>query len=214
MPGDPSAAAFPAVAALLTEGSRITLRGLGVNPLRMGLYRTLEEMGARLTWTDERRSGGEKVADLTVEAGPLGAVEVPADRAPSMIDEYPVLAVAAASARGTTTFHGLAELRVKESDRLAAIEQGLNQCGVETESGPDHLVIQGCDGPPPGPEAGAPALDSHLDHRIAMAFLVLGAAARRPVTIDDDRMIATSFPGFADLMNGLGADIGSAPNAS
>ncbi len=201
--GDPSSAAFPAVAALLVPGSEITLRDVGVNPSRIGLYETLKEMGADIAFENRREVAGEAVADLVVRAGALNAVEVPPERAPSMIDEYPVLAVAAACAEGATIMHGLAELRVKESDRLGAVAEGLTACGVRVEETEDSLTVHGAGGPPPG----GGRIMSRLDHRIAMAFLVLGAAAKRPVHIDDGSVIDTSFPGFVDLMNGLGARI-------
>ena len=203
VPADISSAAFPLVAALICPGSQVTLPGVGVNPLRAGLLETLEEMGADVTLANARTAAGEPVADLTARAGPLTGVEVPAKRAPCMIDEYPVLAAAAACAEGETVLRGLAELRVKESDRLAAITDGLVACGVRVEGEGDELVIHGAGAPP---EGGA-TIAARLDHRIAMAFLVLGLAARAPVRIDDARPIETSFPGFAKLMTGLGADI-------
>lgn len=203
VPGDPSSAAFPMVAAAILPGSRVTLAGVGLNPHRAGLLTTLQEMGARIAVEDRRVEAGEPVADLTIEAGPLDGIEVPASRAPSMIDEYPVLAVAAAYARGATVMRGLAELRVKESDRLAAVARGLAACGVRVEEGRDELTVHGCAGRPPG---GA-TIETALDHRIAMSFLVLGLAAERAVTVDDAAPIETSFPGFADLMADLGAEI-------
>jgi 3-phosphoshikimate 1-carboxyvinyltransferase len=203
IPGDPSSAAFPAVAALLCPGSEISIRGVMANPLRTGLYRTLAEMGADLEFANRRVDGGEPVADLQVRASPLRGVEVPAERAPSMIDEYPILAVAAAFAHGRTVMRGLGELRVKESDRLAAIVDGLRRCGVEARAEGDDLIVDGHQGPPPG---GA-AILAHDDHRIAMAFLVLGLAAKAPVSVDGAGMIATSFPGFTGLMRSLGARI-------
>jgi len=203
IPGDSSSAAFPIVAALLLPGSEVVIEGVGVNPLRTGLFETLKDMGAALDLSSERVEGGEPVADLTVRATPLSGVDVPAERAPRMIDEYPILAVAAAFARGTTRMHGLAELRVKESDRLTAIAEGLAACGVKVSIAGDTLSVEGAATPPPG---GA-AIASKLDHRIAMAFLVLGLAARAPTQIDDGDTIATSFPGFVALMNGLGANI-------
>ncbi|MFQ5773719.1 MAG: 3-phosphoshikimate 1-carboxyvinyltransferase [Kiloniellaceae bacterium] len=203
VPADPSSAAFVAVGALVLPGSEVRLPGVGVNPSRAGLFATLEEMGARLRFENRREEAGEPVADLVAAAGPLHAVEVPAERAPSMIDEYPILAVAAACARGSTVMPGLGELRVKESDRLAAIARGLAACGIGVEEDPDGLVVHGLGGRPPG---GA-RIEAALDHRIAMSFLVLGLAAERPVTIDDGAPIDTSFPGFVELMAGLGAEI-------
>ncbi|MHA1113583.1 MAG: 3-phosphoshikimate 1-carboxyvinyltransferase [Alphaproteobacteria bacterium] len=203
VPGDPSSAAFPLVAALIVPGSEVRLPGVGVNPLRAGLFKTLVEMGAEIAQTGTRQRSGEPIADLTVRAGPLRGIDVPAERAPAMIDEYPILAVAAAFATGRTRLAGIGELRVKESDRLEAITRGLTACGVTVEEGPDWLVIDGCGGPPPG---GA-AIATGLDHRIAMSFLVLGMAARAPTCIDNAAPIATSFPDFVALMNGLGATI-------
>lgn len=214
VPGDPSSAAFPVVAALITPDSNVTITGVGVNPLRIGLYRTLEEMGADISFAAARQDSGEPVADITVRAGALHGVEVPAERAPSMIDEYPILAVAAAAAKGRTVLNGLGELRVKESDRLAAIADGLDRCGVEVEAGEDSLTIVGAAGPPKGPSDSGRLVETRSDHRIAMAFLAFGAGAERPVTIDDSTMIETSFPNFATLMNGLGADIGPADGAA
>jgi 3-phosphoshikimate 1-carboxyvinyltransferase len=208
VPGDPSSAAFPAVAALLVEGSALTIEGIGVNPLRTGLFDTLRDMGAEIAFENERVEGGEPVADLSVRASKLHGVEVPAERAPRMIDEYPILAVAAAFARGRTVMRGLAELRVKESDRLGAIAEGLAACGAEAAIEDDTLVVLGRGAPP----AGGAEIAARLDHRIAMAFLVLGLAAARPVRIDDGATIATSFPGFVPLMNGLGATIVEEPS--
>ncbi|HEY0526625.1 MAG TPA: 3-phosphoshikimate 1-carboxyvinyltransferase [Stellaceae bacterium] len=208
VPADPSSAAFPAVAALLLPGSEVTLPGVGVNPFRDGLFETLREMGADLVLANPREAGGEPVADLVVRGGGrLKGVTVPAERAPRMIDEYPILAVAAAFAQGRTVMHGLAELRVKESDRLSAVAQGLAVCGVAVTIEGDTLTVEGTGGAPP--EGGA-AIASRLDHRIAMSFLVLGMAARQPTRIDDGEPIQTSFPGFVPLMNGLGASIAPA----
>ena len=206
VPGDPSSAAFPTVAALLLPASEVVIEGVGVNPLRTGLYETLREMGAAIDFGNERMAAGEPVADLAVRASALSGVEVPAERAPRMIDEYPILAVAAAFARGRTVMHGLGELRVKESDRLGAIAQGLAACGVAVTVSGDTLTVEGLGGPPPG---GAD-IATRLDHRIAMAFLVLGMAARRPVRVDDGDTIATSFPDFVAAMNRLGAAIAPA----
>ena len=203
VPGDPSSAAFPMVAALLCAGSEIELPNVGLNPLRTGLLATLMEMGADITRKDERTEAGETVADLVVRAGVLKGVEVPPERAPTMIDEYPVLAMAAACAEGTTIMHGVRELRVKESDRLDAVAQGLRACGVSVEETEDTLTVHGMGGAIPG----GGAVATRLDHRIAMSFLMLGLAAKAPVTIDDAGPIDTSFPGFIDLMNGLGANI-------
>lgn len=201
VPADPSSAAFPTVAALLLEGSEIRLGGVGLNPLRAGVFETLREMGAEISEENRHDAAGEPVADLRVRASALKGVEVPPERAPSMIDEYPILAVAAASAQGTTVMRGLAELRVKESDRLAVVARGLAACGVEVEEGPDSLVVHGRGGRP----RGGATIAAELDHRIAMSFLVLGLAAEEPVTIDDVGPIDTSFPGFVGLMTGLGA---------
>jgi 3-phosphoshikimate 1-carboxyvinyltransferase len=203
VPGDASSAAFPAVAALLAPDSEVTIEGVGANPLRLGLYETLVEMGADLVFSKTREEGAEPVADITVKTSALRGVEVPAERAPTMIDEYPVLAVAAAFAEGDTTMRGIQELRVKESDRLRAIAEGLAACGVEVEEYEDGLTVHGCGGRPKG---GA-TVATRMDHRIAMAFLVMGTAAGAPVRVDDGTMIATSFPGFAELLNDLGAGI-------
>jgi 3-phosphoshikimate 1-carboxyvinyltransferase len=203
VPGDPSSAAFPAVAALLVPGSEVALRNVGMNPLRTGLYETLVEMGADISFTDAGEAGGEPVSDLVVRAGPLKGVTVPAERAPRMIDEYPILAMAAACAEGTTHLLGLAELKVKESDRLAMIAAGLVACGVKIELGEDSLAIHGTGRPPKGGATVATA----FDHRIAMSFLVLGLVSDAPITVDDATAIATSFPTFETLMADLGARI-------
>jgi 3-phosphoshikimate 1-carboxyvinyltransferase len=207
VPGDPSSAAFPAVAALLVPGSTVTLRNVGMNPLRAGLYETLVEMGADISFTDRGEAGGEPVCDLVVRAGPLKGVTVPAERAPRMIDEYPILAMAAACAEGTTVLLGLAELKVKESDRLAMIAAGLEACGVKIELGEDSLTIHGAGQPPKGGATVATA----FDHRIAMSFLVLGLVTDEPIGIDDATAIATSFPTFERLMADLGARIMTGP---
>ena len=203
VPGDFSSAAFPLVAATLAEGSSVRLEGVGINPLRTGLLDCLDEMGARIRIEPHPETGGEPIADLLIEAGALAAIEVPPERAPRMIDEYPILAVAAAYATGSTRMRGLAELRVKESDRLRAIADGLCACGVAVEVGTEDLVIHGRGGPPPG---GA-RIEAHHDHRIAMSFLVLGGRARAAVTVAGAETIETIFPGFAALMNRLGARI-------
>jgi 3-phosphoshikimate 1-carboxyvinyltransferase len=201
VPVDPSSAAFPIVAALIAPGSDIMVEGVMMNPLRSGLVATLLEMGARIEVLGRRQEGGEEVADLRVRASELNGVEVPAGRAPSMIDEYPVLAVAAAFATGQTRMRGLHELRVKESDRLAAVAAGLAGAGVEHEIVGDDLIVSG-DGRPP---AGGGLVATHLDHRIAMSFLVMGLASTKPMAVDDAAMIATSFPSFRPLMESLGA---------
>jgi 3-phosphoshikimate 1-carboxyvinyltransferase len=207
VPGDPSSAAFPLVAALITPGSEVTVEGVLLNPLRTGLLTTLAEMGADLTIANERRSAGERVGDVTARTSILRGVVVPPERAPSMIDEYPILAVAAAFARGPTILRGIGELRVKESDRIALMAAGLSACGAEAEEEPEGLVIAGTRGANRSPTGGA-RVATRGDHRIAMSFLVLGLAADSGVTVDEASMIATSFPGFAELMGGLGADIG------
>lgn len=202
-PGDPSSAAFPTVAALLVKGSEVRLQGVLMNPLRTGLFDTLLEMGADIEVLNPRESGGEPVADLLVKASSLKGVVVPPERAPSMIDEYPILAVAAAFAEGTTVMRGIGELRVKESDRIALMAAGLKACGVDVEEEPDGLIVHGAGRPPKG---GA-MVTTAGDHRIAMSHLVLGLAAQEPVAVDEPGMIATSFPSFGDLMRGLGAEI-------
>ncbi len=201
VPGDPSSAAFLAAAALIVPGSEVTIRSVLVNPTRTGFYTTLGEMGADIAFLDERNEGGEPVADIRVRHSALKGVDVPAARAPSMIDEYPVLACLAAYASGVTRMEGLAELKVKESDRLAATAQGLADNGVSAEVDGDTLIVQGGNG-----VRGGGLVATHLDHRIAMAFLVLGLGADRPVTVDDAGVIATSFPEFRSLMEGLGAE--------
>ena len=202
VPADPSSAAFPIIAALIVPGSDLILDGVMMNPLRTGLITTLREMGAAIERLETRNEGGEEVADLRVRAGALRGVEVPAERAPSMIDEYPVLAVAAAFAEGTTVMRGLKELRVKESDRLAATAALLRANGVAVDVEGDDLIVHGT-----GRAAGGGMVTTHMDHRIAMAAMILGLASERPVQIDDGTFIATSFPGFVELMRGLGADL-------
>ncbi|PLX38031.1 MAG: 3-phosphoshikimate 1-carboxyvinyltransferase [Hyphomicrobiales bacterium] len=202
VPADPSSAAFAIVAATIVPGSEVVVENVMLNPTRTGLFQTLAEMGADLTFENTREEGGEEVADIRVRSARLKGVTVPPSRAPSMIDEYPVLAVAAACAEGSTVMEGLAELRVKESDRLAAVSAGLAANGIEHEAGADSLVVHGRKSP-----IGGGTVETHLDHRIAMSFLVLGLVADKPVTVDDVAIIATSFPGFIDLMRGLGADL-------
>ncbi len=203
IPGDPSSAAFPLIAALITPESEITIKNIGLNPLRIGLVDTLREMGADIDVTGASDPAGEPVDYLFVRTSQLKGVTVPPERAPSMIDEYPVLAVAAAAADGVTRMQGLAELRVKESDRLAAIADGLTACGVGVEIEDDDLLVTGA----PASIPGGAQIESRMDHRIAMSFLVLGMTAKQPVAIDDSHHIATSFPSFVGLMKGLGADI-------
>jgi len=201
VPADPSSAAFPIVAALLVPGSVLRLEAVGLNPLRTGLLATLAEMGAAIAVENQRTEGGEPVGDLVVRHGPLAAADVPPERAPTMIDEYPILAVAAAFAAGTTRMRGLAELRVKESDRLAATAAMLIANGVSVEIAGDDLLVHGTARPP----AGGGLVATHMDHRIAMSALILGLAAAAPVTIDDAAFIDTSFPNFSALMAAAGA---------
>jgi 3-phosphoshikimate 1-carboxyvinyltransferase len=202
VPADPSSAAFPLVAALIAPGSELVLEAVMTNPLRTGLLTTLREMGANIEAADKRDDGGEEVADLRIRASVLKGVEVPPERAPSMIDEYPVLAVAASFAEGITRMRGLKELRVKESDRLAATVEMLRANGVAVEIEGDDLIVQG-----KGRPAGGGEVKTHMDHRIAMSALVMGLATENPVRIDDSAFIATSFPGFVELMRSIGADL-------
>ncbi|ESZ43756.1 MULTISPECIES: 3-phosphoshikimate 1-carboxyvinyltransferase [unclassified Mesorhizobium] len=211
VPGDPSSAGFPLVAALIVPGSDIIIENVLMNPTRTGLLLTLQEMGGQIDILNPRNAGGEDVADLRVRYSELKGVTVPPERAPSMIDEYPVLAVAASFAEGETLMQGLEELRVKESDRLAAVANGLKLNGVDCTEGEASLAVRGkpggkgLGGHPNGQDT---TVQTHLDHRIAMSFLVMGLATEKPVTIDDAAMIATSFPEFMGLMTGLGAEIG------
>jgi 3-phosphoshikimate 1-carboxyvinyltransferase len=202
VPADPSSAAFPMVAALIVPGSEIIIEGVMTNPLRAGLFKTLKEMGAGIEVLASRNEGGEEVADLRIKASALKGVDVPADRAPTMIDEYPILSVAAAFAEGVTRMRGLKELRVKESDRLEATAALLRNNGVKVEIEGDDLIVEG-----KGSVPGGGLVATHMDHRIAMSALVLGSASAEPVTVDDAAFIATSFPGFADMMRSLGADL-------
>ncbi|MGH1456076.1 MAG: 3-phosphoshikimate 1-carboxyvinyltransferase [Alphaproteobacteria bacterium] len=205
VPSDPSSAAFPLVAALLCEDSEITLPNIGVNPRRDGVFITLQEMGADIVYENQRVEAGEPVATLRVTSkNRLKGIDVPESRVPSMIDEFPILAVAAACAEGVTRMTGLAELRVKESDRLLMMANGLKACGVNLEMGEDSLTIHGTGKPPKG---GA-CVETALDHRIAMSFLVLGCASEEPIAVDDGAPIKTSFPNFIELMNDLGSFIG------
>jgi len=202
VPADPSSAAFLTAAALICPGSELVIENVLVNPTRTGFYTTLEEMGADITFENSRDQGGEPVSDLRVKYSALKALRVPAERAPSMIDEYPVLAALAAYAEGEETImEGLAELRVKESDRLGATESGLIACGVDAHVEDDNLIVRGG-----GHVKGGATIRTHMDHRIAMAFLTLGVQADEPVTVDDVSMIETSFPDFVATMQSLGAD--------
>ncbi len=204
VPSDPSSAAFPVIAALITEGSEITLPNIGINPRRDGVFITLQEMGADLRYEHIQTQGGELVATIKVTSkNRLKGINVPESRVPSMIDEFPILAVAASCAEGTTRMTGLKELRVKESDRLLMMANGLKACGVSLEMGEDSLTIHGNGKPPKG---GA-CIETALDHRIAMSFMILGCASNEPIQIDDGAPIKTSFPDFIELMNDLGADI-------
>ncbi len=204
VPADPSSAAFLAAAAALVPGSDVTIEGVLINPTRIGFYEVLREMGGDVTFIDERDEGGEPVADIRVRHAPLKGVTVDAHRAPSMIDEYPILAVVASFADGETRMDGLAELKVKESDRLGATVAGLIANGVQAVAEGDTLIVKGA-----GVVRGGGTVATHLDHRIAMAFLVMGLASREPVTVDDTTMVATSFPDFLSLMQGIGAGFGT-----
>jgi len=203
VPRDPSSAAFPVCAALIVPGSDVLVPGIGLNPTRAGLFTTLREMGADLVYENERLEGGEPVADLHVRYSPeMKGITVPPERAASMIDEYPVLSVVAAFASGDTVMRGVKELRVKESDRIEAMATGLRACGVAVEDGPDWWIVTGAT-----KVTGGATCASHLDHRIAMSFMVLGMATQEPVSLDDGAPIATSFPIFEPLMDGLGAKV-------
>ena len=205
VPRDPSSAAFPVCAALIVPGSDVLVPGIGLNPTRAGLFTTLREMGADLTYENEREEGGEPVADLRARFSPdMHGIEVPPERAASMIDEYPILSVVAANAQGDTVMRGVRELRVKESDRIEAMARGLRANGVTVEDGPDWWIVKGLGA---GAVPGGATVETFLDHRIAMSFLCLGMAAKAPVALDDGAPVATSFPIFEPLMAGLGADI-------
>ena len=203
VPGDPSSAAFLVASAVITPGSELTVKNVLINPLRIGFYQTLREMGADIRFENQRKACGEPVADIVARHSPLHGVDVPVERAPSMIDEYPILAVVAAFAAGETMMRGLEELRVKESDRVASTESGLVANGVDVKTGPDWMRVLG-DGSAP---AGGGRVAVHHDHRIAMSFLVMGLAAESPVEIDECAMIATSFPTFTDVMSDVGANV-------
>ena len=203
VPGDPSSAAFPMVAGILAEDSRIEIKNVGINPLRFGLFEILNEMGAKTELIQKHDGVGEPIADIVVKTSKLKGVTVPASIAPRMIDEYPILAVAAACASGTTRMLGLQELRVKESDRLAAMANGLKACGVRVEETSDSLTVHGTG----GQIDGGARIQTQLDHRIAMSFLTLGLKAKNPIIIDDGTTINTSFPGFVETMKSLGANL-------
>jgi 3-phosphoshikimate 1-carboxyvinyltransferase len=209
VPGDPSSAAFPLVAALITPGSEVTVEGVLLNPLRAALFTTLQEMGADLVIENVREEGGDQVGDVTARHSALRGVVVPPERAPAMIDEYPILAIAAACAEGQTVMRGIGEMRVKESDRIALTAAGLAACGVGVEEEAEGLIVNGTVRAN-HPVAGGARVTTHGDHRIAMAHLILGLAADRPVSVDEPGMIATSFPGFVEMMRGLGGQIESA----
>jgi 3-phosphoshikimate 1-carboxyvinyltransferase len=205
VPGDPSSAAFPLAAALVVPGSEVTVEGVMLNPLRTGLFQTWLDMGADLTIANRRMAGGEEVGDVTARHSALKGVVVPEDRAASMIDEYPILAATAAFAEGRTVMRGIGEMRVKESDRIALMVAGLSACGVQVQEEPEGFIVTGAVGV--GPVKGGATVDTAHDHRIAMSHLVLGLAAEQPVSVRDPEMIATSFPGFVEMMNGLGGTI-------
>jgi 3-phosphoshikimate 1-carboxyvinyltransferase len=201
VPGDPSSAAFPLAAGLIVPGAEVTVRGVMLNPLRTGLFETWLEMGADLTVSNRRAAGGEEVGDLTARHSSLTGIVVPPARAASMIDEYPILAATAAFAEGKTVMRGIGEMRVKESDRIALMAAGLTACGVRVEEEPEGFTVTG------GRVACGATVTTHGDHRIAMSHLVLGLAAEAAVTVDEPGMIATSFPGFVEMMQSLGAEI-------
>lgn len=202
--GDPSSAAFPVVAALITAGSEVRIENVGMNPTRTGLFEVLKAMGGDIEFINEREVAGEPVADIIARHSELKGIEVPADIAPRMIDEYPILSMAAANATGTTVMQGVEELRVKETDRIGATARGLEANGVVVHETTDSLSVEGCGA---GGVPGGGEVISHFDHRIAMSFAVLGGASQKPIHIDDGRAIATSFPNFPQLMKDLGADL-------
>jgi 3-phosphoshikimate 1-carboxyvinyltransferase len=205
VPCDPSSAAFPVCAALIVPGSDVLVPGIGLNPTRAGLFETLREMGADLSYENLREEGGEPVADLRARYSPtMKGIEVPPERAASMIDEYPILSIVAANADGPTVMRGVKELRVKESDRIAAMAVGLRAAGVAVDEGPDWWIVHGRGA---GGVAGGVTVATHLDHRIAMSFLCAGMASAKPITVDDAGPITTSFPVFEPLMRSLGADL-------
>ena len=204
VPGDPSSAAFPLAAALIAEGSELRVEGIGMNPTRTGFITTLQEMGASISIVNERQEGGEPTADIVVRSSELRGVEVPPDRAPTMIDEYPILAAVAATANGPTAMRGVGELRIKESDRIEAISEGLIACGVKVDQSEDEFTVHGMG---PGNVPGNATCQARLDHRIAMSLLCLGLGTAGPVTVEGTATIRTSFPSFHETMTSLGADI-------
>ena len=208
IPSDPSSVAFPAVAALIIPNSSVKIKNVCANPLRFGLFEVLLKMGAKINVVYHDQENPEKIADITIESSRLKGIEVDSEIAPRMIDEYPILAVAAAFAEGTTVMHGLKELRVKESDRLSAIAKGLTLCGIKVEETIDSLTVYGTG----GTVMGGTLIEANMDHRIAMAFLVLGIASEQPVEIDDAATIETSFPHFFELMSGIGAKLTKVPS--
>ena len=201
VPADPSSASFLVVAALITEGSDLTIKNVGMNPARIGLFETLLDMGGQIYFENKRQSCGEDIADIHVKYSKLKGIKVPHERAPSMIDEYPVLCAAAANAEGNTIMRGINELRVKESDRIAVMVKGLKASGVNVIEHDDGMTVSKSE------VSGGTLVETHLDHRIAMSFLILGLNSKESISIDDGRVIETSFPGFKDLMNSLGAQI-------
>ena len=203
MPGDPSSAAFLAAAASICPDADVLIKNVLINPFRNGVFDTLQEMGADLTYKNKRRAQGEEIADLHVRSAKLKGIRVPAARAAAMIDEYPILSIVASFAEGETYMEGVGELRVKESDRIASVEAGLKANGVNVESGDDWMKVQGN----PNGVAGGGTVVTNADHRIAMSFLIMGLASDAPVAIDDASMIKTSFPGFTDLLGELGGKV-------
>lgn len=203
VPSDPSSAAFFAASALISPNSVITLPKVSWNPTRNGFFKTIQEMGANITTNIFGDGDGEQYADITIKTSQCKNIHIHADRAPAMIDEYPILSIVAACSEGTSRFEGVGELRVKESDRISAMTKGLQACGITTREGEDWFEIDGN----PGNITGGVTIETSHDHRIAMSFLILGMITKKPIIIDDMRFIATSFPNFIDLINNAGANI-------